>query len=228
VRRGAAGAVGQCGTGGLSGIAGVEDADGNRTPSGFAAEHFSKNRPRGTGLRPTRTGLGRPEPPVAVLTGPSTGSAGEAVLIAFKGRPDTRVFGRSTAGFATGNDGFTFSDGALLLLTMANDVDRTGVVYRNAPIPPDQAVAETAGSDAAALAATAWLKEQPAAGGAELLSYLCSRVTSRERRSASRVDEAARGEGRSPRARSICGKLMTDPQWERRRAATPARFHQPA
>jgi hypothetical protein len=138
-----------------------EDADGNRTPFGLRGGALLEEPPEEyrTPANPYR--LSRPDPPVAVLTGPNTGSAGEAVLIAFKGRPDTRVFGRPTAGFATGNDGFTFSDGALLLLTMANDVDRTGVVYRNVPIPPDQAVAETVGSDAAVLAAAAWLKEQP-------------------------------------------------------------------
>jgi C-terminal processing protease CtpA/Prc len=63
---------------------------------------------------------------VAVITGPRTASSGEAVTIAFKGRPHTRSFGLPTAGLSTANGTFPLSDGAMILLTMAIEVDRTG------------------------------------------------------------------------------------------------------
>ena len=45
--------------------------------------------------------------PVAVLIGPQTASAGEAVAIAPKGRPQTRVFGHATHWPTPGNTTFS-------------------------------------------------------------------------------------------------------------------------
>lgn len=80
---------------------------------------------------------------VAVLTGPRTASSGEAVAIAFRGRPDTRSFGLPTAGLSTANGTFPLPDGSMLLLTAAVDADRTGRKYRD-KVDPD----ETIGADA--------------------------------------------------------------------------------
>ena len=77
---------------------------------------------------PTR--LRQPHPPVALLTDYNTASAGEAVAVAFRGQPDSRSFGTSTAGFATGNRVISLSDGAILLITGVYDADRTGHIYR--------------------------------------------------------------------------------------------------
>jgi carboxyl-terminal processing protease len=68
-------------------------------------------------------------PPVAVLTGMNTASAGEAIVVAFRGRPNTRSFGLYTYGVPTGNEGFTLSDGAVIALTVAVFADRTGQTY---------------------------------------------------------------------------------------------------
>src|SRR2546421_1576280 len=83
--------------------------------------------------------LKHPLPPIAVLTSPFTASAGEAIVVAFHGRPHTRSFGKPTAGVPTVNVGFTLSDGAFLILTVALDADRTGHTYDSA-IAPDQTV----------------------------------------------------------------------------------------
>nr|BBH86605.1 hypothetical protein KTC_13560 [Thermosporothrix sp. COM3] len=83
--------------------------------------------------------LKQPLPPVAVLTSNLTASSGEAVAIAFHGRPSTRFFGESTYGLPTANTLEILSDGAQLYLTVANDADRTGQVYEE-PIAPDQEV----------------------------------------------------------------------------------------
>lgn len=66
---------------------------------------------------------------VAVLTSSSTGSSGEGVAIAFKGRPRTRSFGAPTAGFSTSNGAFRLRDGAFLFLTISTMADRIGRLY---------------------------------------------------------------------------------------------------
>jgi carboxyl-terminal processing protease len=107
-------------------------------------------------------------PPVAVLTGPQTASAGEAVVVAFRGRPTARSFGEPTNGLPTANEGFTLRDGAILWLTVGLDADRSGRTYESA-IAPDQVVpldasqiGRTFGTthDAGVQAATIWLHKQ--------------------------------------------------------------------
>jgi len=106
-----------------------------------------------------------PLPPVAVLTGRMTCSSGEAIAVAFRGRPDTRSFGLETAGLTTANDEFPLNNGAWLLLTVSRFADRTGKVY-GGPIVPDEVVnpPET-WPDPVLEAAAAWLLSQPACAG---------------------------------------------------------------
>lgn len=98
---------------------------------------------------------------VAVLTGPRTASSGEAVAIAFRGRPRTRSFGLPTAGLSTAPAGFPLPDGALLMLTTATDADRMGRPY-GGTVMPDEAVQDrgTGVEDAALAAAVRWLTEE--------------------------------------------------------------------
>jgi C-terminal processing protease CtpA/Prc len=110
--------------------------------------------------------LFRPDPPVAVIYGPRTASSGEAVAVAFRGRPLSRSFGRETAGLSTANAGFPLSDGGVIFLTTSADADRTGRIYGGV-LPPDHAVAwdvidPSSTSDQAAQAAIAWLATQVA------------------------------------------------------------------
>jgi hypothetical protein len=80
----------------------------------------------------------RREPPrVAVLFDGATASSGEAVVVAFQRRADTRSFGVVTCGLSTANELYTMSDGASLLLTVAVMADRTKFQYGNA-IAPDE------------------------------------------------------------------------------------------
>jgi carboxyl-terminal processing protease len=94
---------------------------------------------------------------VAVITGARTASSGEAVTVAFRGRPRTRSFGQPTAGLSTSNSGFPLPDGATLLLTTAVFADRNGQRY-GAAIEPDEAVSAVDGADPALAAAVAWLR----------------------------------------------------------------------
>ncbi len=113
--------------------------------------------------------LKHPNPPVALLTDRMTASAGEAIVVAFRGRPQTRSFGDRTGGVPTATRGFTLSDGALLVITVALDADRTGQTY-DGPIPPDQYVRADPRqidmpADPVRRAATSWLHTQPACQG---------------------------------------------------------------
>jgi len=68
-------------------------------------------------------------PQVAVLIDHGTGSSGEAIAIAFRGRSNTRFFGEHTEGASTVNETFALSDGASLWLTIGVQADRTGRQY---------------------------------------------------------------------------------------------------
>jgi C-terminal processing protease CtpA/Prc len=98
-----------------------------------------------------------PAPPVAVVYGSATASAGELVAVAFRGRPHTRSFGAVTAGYTTGPQLFHLPDGAALILGVVYYVDRNGVVYRHARQPDVQTSEPDAGR-----AAARWLLAQPA------------------------------------------------------------------
>lgn len=105
-------------------------------------------------------------PPVAVLTGPQTGSSGEVTTLAFVGKPNTRSFGETTAGATTAIGGLPLFDGTVIGLANSAMIDRTGSTHLEGVIP-DEIVAidwSTYGTDADPVinAAQAWLSEQPA------------------------------------------------------------------
>jgi hypothetical protein len=77
-------------------------------------------------------------PRVAVLMGPGTASSGEAIVLAFRGRPRSRSFGLPTCGLATANRALPLSDGAVLALTTSFIADRDQRTF-DGPIPPDEA-----------------------------------------------------------------------------------------
>ncbi len=98
--------------------------------------------------------LQREMPPVAVLTGRDTRSSGEAVVVAFRGRENTRSFGEATGGLSTANQMYDLSDGARINLTVSVFADRTGYPYGD-QIAPDQV-----GQPALDMAIE-WLLDQP-------------------------------------------------------------------
>ena len=78
-------------------------------------------------------------PNVAVLIDGGTGSSGEAIAIAFRGRPRTRFFGEHTEGVSTVNETFALSDGASMWLTIGVQADRSGKQYLNG-LAPDEII----------------------------------------------------------------------------------------
>ena len=92
--------------------------------------------------------------PVALLTDEWTGSSGEAVLICFRGLPNTRTFGSPTAGYCSCNQPFALPGGSQLVLTIGEDIARTGEAFCDDPIAPD-VLTETPFEDA-----VEWLNNQ--------------------------------------------------------------------
>jgi carboxyl-terminal processing protease len=95
------------------------------------------------------------ETPVAVLISSQTASSGEATALSFRGRPNTRFFGQPSFGLTTGNNEFPLSDGAVIILTVATELDRTGQEY-GGKINPDVVTSNPEAE------ATGWLLAQPA------------------------------------------------------------------
>lgn len=132
--------------------------DGTRTEWGIRARHVYVGRRRTFVFRRVPKPVNRP---VAVLTGGSTASSGEAVLVSFLGAENARTFGEPTAGYATANRTFLLPDGARLAITMAHMADRTGRVHGNTPIAPDTPVSSSDDTrDRVLDTAIAWLTEQ--------------------------------------------------------------------
>jgi len=99
--------------------------------------------------------------PVAVLIGKRTGSSGEAVAVAFKGREKTRFFGNPTAGATSSPTRLRLSDGAVIGFASVLFADREGTIYSE-PIVPDELItpAETEGVDLTLDSAEKWLRKQ--------------------------------------------------------------------
>ena len=75
--------------------------------------------------------------PVALLTNEWTGSSGEAVLLCFRGLEKARTFGSPTAGYASCNSLYALPEGSQLVLTIGEDIARTGEAFCDEPIEPD-------------------------------------------------------------------------------------------
>jgi carboxyl-terminal processing protease len=113
--------------------------------------------------------LKQPLPPVAVLMGPSTYSSGEVALLAFVGRPHTRMFGENSGGLTTSNASIELFDGALIALAVSVMTDRAGTPYPNGVVPDDYVATDWENfgtdSDPVLQAAVEWLEVQASCNG---------------------------------------------------------------
>jgi hypothetical protein len=97
---------------------------------------------------------------IAVLVGPNTSSSGELVALAFKGLPNTALFGEPTAGFTTANTSFDLLDKSMLVLTVGMEADRGGHLCYG-KIIPDEIITATPAyptDDPVKTRATMWLQ----------------------------------------------------------------------
>jgi carboxyl-terminal processing protease len=108
--------------------------------------------------------LARDQIAVALLQGPETASSGEAVVVAFRGRSETRTFGQRTEGLSTANRTIELADGAHLILTVAVYADRNRNIY-GAAIEPDELIPVDTAEEAVLESAVDWLLTQPACVG---------------------------------------------------------------
>jgi len=127
------------------------DADGNASAWSYQKGRALLNQDELTKVPSAYTVL-RANAKVAVLTDKATASSGEAVAIAFKGRLNTRSFGKATCGLSTANVTNRLSDGAFLNLAQLTMADRTKQAYGSS-VPVDDVVA----ADKVIAEATSWL-----------------------------------------------------------------------
>jgi hypothetical protein len=83
----------------------------------------------------------RPLPKVAVLTADTTNSAGEAITVFFRSRPNTRSFGAPTCGHHHLLADFRMGNGATLTLKTAHNADRLKRTYAGRVVPDELATA---------------------------------------------------------------------------------------
>lgn len=105
--------------------------------------------------------------PVAVLVDSMTGSSGEAIALAFRGRPNARAFGTATGGYATVNRNVRLADGVEMLVTVGVMGDRQGRPAEGGRLTPDELIASPRQylprpSDRATARAAEWVLAQPA------------------------------------------------------------------
>ena len=102
----------------------------------------------------------RANPRVAVLMNRLTASSGESVVLGFRNRPGTKLFGEPTYGATTANTDFTLPDGALMLVMTGMQTDRSGHEY-GGKIYPDVTVKddEQTKTDEAVDTAAKWLRK---------------------------------------------------------------------
>lgn len=97
----------------------------------------------------------KPNPKVAVLTNRACGSSGEAIIVAFKERPNTRSFGERSCGVSTANTNFDLGDDYTLWLTVSTFADRAETLY-GGRISPDETIND---SEALWTSVEEWLSE---------------------------------------------------------------------
>ncbi|UFH57605.1 S41 family peptidase [Spirosoma sp. KNUC1025] len=127
------------------------DPDGNASPWSYQGGSSSLSNAEITKVGSVYT-VRKAGSKVAVLTDQATASSGEAVAIAFKGRPNTRSFGKATCGLSTANVTNKLSDGALLNLSQSTMANRSKQAYGSS-VPVDEVVA----ADKVMAEATSWL-----------------------------------------------------------------------
>lgn len=140
----------------------VIDADGNQTDRAYLDGKAMFGTEVGSEVIGKPYHLANPDAPVAVLFGNRTASSGEAIVISFIGRRNTRSFGSSSGGYTTANEDFKLSDQAILFLATAVMADRTGKVYGDVILPDVLTEGDNNQAGPPPEEALQWLSDQPA------------------------------------------------------------------
>lgn len=97
--------------------------------------------------------------PLAILIGPGTASASEAIAAFLRARPDSVLVGQPSAGLTTTNQKFDLSDGGVLILATGRLTRSTGKGYRGRMYP--ELSADTATEEGALDRALQWIAASP-------------------------------------------------------------------
>jgi C-terminal processing protease CtpA/Prc len=99
-----------------------------------------------------------------VLIDRETGSSGELIAIAFRGRSDARFFGEATFGAASSTFPYALSDGAQIFLVTGTMVDKKGNEYPDGIVPDQEILSESTitTADPVIRVAAQWLSSQEA------------------------------------------------------------------
>ena len=108
---------------------GWRDADGNNTYWIYEKGQVFQNSKLAFAMGTTPYKLKSKKKPVSVLIGNKTSSAGEVIATAFVGRLNTKLIGTNTQGLTSSNSEHELSDGAYLVLTEGNYIDRNSKAY---------------------------------------------------------------------------------------------------
>lgn len=100
---------------------------------------------------------------LAILTGPVTASAGEAVAVALEGRQHTRYFGSPSFGQITCTNVFPLGNQGMLVISIGYYTDRNKQVYK-VNVSPDEVISgqenfENPKQDSTVIRAAAWLNK---------------------------------------------------------------------
>jgi carboxyl-terminal processing protease len=132
-----------------------EDREGGYQEFGVRAGSAYLDNHQMAHLNASAALLRHDQAPIAVLVSHHTASAGEAVALAFQGRPGTRLIGTPTRGLTTSNISHTLRDKIVMRITKSYFADRQRIRCEG-PIPPDQ---DLTGRDRSAVldAAISWI-----------------------------------------------------------------------
>ena len=145
-------------------VGGIKYMDGKPDATTFIKEGKPFGNNQFYSIPGTHCELPKANVPVVVLTGPMTGSSGEVLLLAFKGRANTIIMGEPTAGYVTSNSNYELHPGVNLFLATGYMQDRSGKYYTNS-IEPDVFIKDGDNlfelqKDQKVQAAIDWLKTQ--------------------------------------------------------------------
>jgi carboxyl-terminal processing protease len=128
------------------------DSTGTLRPWGYTkGEAWLDGQTIAVAESPATSSTGTPR--VAVLTDVGVVSSGEAIAIAFRGRPNTRSFGTATCGLSTGVNQIPLKSGGRLAVVTSVMMDRDKHAYGGV-VDPDVPIADRT---AAVRAAVEWL-----------------------------------------------------------------------
>jgi len=107
----------------------TKDAKGEITYFAYKNGKFYEGKNLAHQFNLKNKGISTVTRPLVILINKKTGSSGEFAAISFAGQKNVKFIGENTQGLTSGNQEYKLSDGAFLVLTIGNTVDRNQKEY---------------------------------------------------------------------------------------------------